>query len=175
MKYIASFIFLISLLPFLTVDARSEGLHPTIEERKIDNYEVRNAMPTLEPANPTIPGGEARNPRDEQTPRDRQAVLCDPKFGGNPSDPGCQKPNPLPTPYDPGDPGNGGGQGGDNSQSGSGSPSSSSSSSSGGGSSSGGVVLGLPKTSSQSLPLNVFIGIICLVKGLSLTIKSLNI
>lgn len=170
MKYILSFVFLLSLLPFLSVDARSDDLHPTLQERKIENFDVRSAIPTLEPANPAIQGSEARNPRDEQTPRDRQAVLCDPKFGGDPSDPGCQKPNPPTPPPAPGPttpP-----QGGPGPQE-TPSPATSENPPTTSGEGQGGVI-GLSKTSAGGgLPLVNFLGLACLTKGLILVKKSL--
>lgn len=169
MKYILSFVFLLSLLPFLSVDARSDDLHPTLQERKIENFDVRSAIPTLEPANPAIQGSETRNPRDEQTPRDRQAVLCDPKFGGDPNDPGCQKPNPTPPPVPgPTTPPQGGpGPQETPSPATSENPPTTSEGGQGG-------VIGLSKTSAGGgLPLVNFLGLACLTKGLILVKKSL--
>jgi hypothetical protein len=180
MKYIISFVLLLSLLPFLSVDARSDDFHPTLEERKIENFEVRNQMPKLPVNNPSIQESAVRNaeqnqviqdtrtPRDEQTPRDRQAVLCDPKFGGSPDDPGCQKIQPTPPPQG-GDDGQGGGNVGG--ESGGESTSTTTSSST---SSSGGPVVGLSKTSGVPFPITNIFGIICLAKGLILLKKSLS-
>lgn len=187
MKYIISFVLLLSLLPFLSVDAKSDDIHPTLEERKLENYETRNQMPQLPANNPAIQESsvrnaeqnqviqDTRNPRDEQTPRDRQAVLCDPKFGGSPDDPGCQKPKPSPAPGE-----NGGGQGGGNGGGGGqgGGESTTTSTTSGGGTggdgkTSGAVVVGLPKTSGSPYPFSNIIGLICLAKGFLLVKKSL--
>lgn len=182
MKYIISFILLLSLLSFTAPYAVSEEqpIHPTLEERKLQNYETRKELPPLPVNNPALQESEVRSaeqnqviqdtrtPRDEQTPRDRQAVLCDPKFGGSPNDPGCQKPTPAPTPYDPGD----GGKGGD------GDKDKDNGTSENGGTggenpASTGVVVGLSKTSGTPFPITSIIGFICLAKGLTLVKKSL--
>lgn len=176
MKYIISFVFLLSLLSFTAPYAVSEEqpIHPTLEERKLENSETRNQMPELPVNNPAIQESAVRNaeqnqiiqdtrtPRDEQTPRDRQAILCDPKFGGNPDDPGCKKPQPTPPPG-----GNGGGQGGG------GSTTTSEGGAGGGASAPSAVVIGLPKTSGIPFPITNIIGIICLAKGIILVKKSL--
>lgn len=179
MKYIISLVFLLSLLPFMSVDALSEDVRPSLEERKQQNYETRSQLPPLPVNNPAIQESAVRNaeqnqiikdtrtPRDEQTPRDRQAVLCDPKFGGSPNDPGCQKPTPAPTPYDPGD----GGKGGDDRDNDNDNPSPEE----GVGEespSSANVVVGLSKTSGTPFPITSIIGLICLAKGLILVKKS---
>lgn len=181
MKYIISLVFLLSLLSFTTPYALSEDnpIHPSLEERKLENYETRSELPPLPENNPAIQESAVRNaeqnqviqdtrtPRDEETPRDRQAVLCDPKFGGSPNDPGCQKPTPAPTPYDPGDGGKGGDKDNDNDnpspEEGVGGESPSSAN----------VVVGLSKTSGTPFPITNIIGLICLAKGLILVKKSL--
>ena len=170
MKYIISFVFLLSLLPFLAVDALSEDsntVHQTLEERKQQNYDVRHEMPTLAPNNPAIQASpDIRTPRDEQTPRDRQAVLCDPKFGGSPNDPGCQNPAPTPTPGPVTPP-----QGGPGPSEGENPPASSAPAGGGAGgevSAPSAAVLGLSKTSSGAVPLFNFLGLACLIKGLIL-------
>lgn len=183
MKYIISFVFLLSLLSFTTPVVLSEDqpIHQTLEERKQENYETRKEMPTLPVSNPAIQDSAVRNaeqnqviqdtrsPRDEQKPRDRQAVLCDPKFGGSPNDPGCQKPAPTPGPGPVTPPQ--GGPGPNNPPTTSENPPTSPTG--GGSSSSGAAVIGLSNTSGAPFPVTNIFGIICLAKGLILVKKSL--